>query len=387
MATKVRNLTKRGDVYYVRVMIDGRRIWRSTGKTTEKSAQRQAERMLVQLRDKDFARARPVPTYREWTVIYEQTYTAKLRRPEHVLALMDATLPAWGSMRLDQITKSMVVRFLDSTPIAGATRNLRRAILRAIFERAKEDGLVQENPVQAIERLKVGPRIRVLTPESEARLRQALRPQEQRWLTFMLGTGLRIGEARAITPAMVDRARRRILVPAEAAKGGKARVVPLWPEVQEAIDQQLAAEGALWHNERVSYHKLLDRAQARAKIAHFSPHDLRHTFATRYLQRGGNIFTLSKILGHATVKITEETYVHLTEEDVVSMALREVPGGGAATFGATNVRPFMRPARVTMEAGSRNPSETEASGAESLGGHQNIADPWTARLQARITPI
>ena len=37
----------------------------------------------------------------------------------------------------------------------------------------------------------------------------------------------------------------------------------------------------------------------------FSPHTLRHTFAVSYLRNGGNLFYLSKILGHASVTITQ----------------------------------------------------------------------------------
>ncbi|MBX3159530.1 MAG: tyrosine-type recombinase/integrase [Deltaproteobacteria bacterium] len=40
-------------------------------------------------------------------------------------------------------------------------------------------------------------------------------------------------------------------------------------------------------------------------------HDLRHTFASLFLIDGGDIFKLSKILGHSSVAITERTHAHL----------------------------------------------------------------------------
>ncbi|HLL22408.1 MAG TPA: tyrosine-type recombinase/integrase, partial [Kofleriaceae bacterium] len=40
-------------------------------------------------------------------------------------------------------------------------------------------------------------------------------------------------------------------------------------------------------------------------------HDLRHTFAGLYLVDGGDIFRLSRILGQASVAITEKIYAHL----------------------------------------------------------------------------
>src|SRR4029453_18691501 len=40
-------------------------------------------------------------------------------------------------------------------------------------------------------------------------------------------------------------------------------------------------------------------------------HDLRHTFAGLFLASGGDIFKLSKILGHSSVAITQQVYAHL----------------------------------------------------------------------------
>jgi len=40
-------------------------------------------------------------------------------------------------------------------------------------------------------------------------------------------------------------------------------------------------------------------------------HDLRHTFASHWVLDGGDIFRLSKILGHSSVVVTQKTYAHL----------------------------------------------------------------------------
>ena len=41
-----------------------------------------------------------------------------------------------------------------------------------------------------------------------------------------------------------------------------------------------------------------------------SPHSIRHTFATEYLRAGGDLYRLSRILGHSNTRITER-YIHL----------------------------------------------------------------------------
>src|SRR5437899_11797583 len=44
----------------------------------------------------------------------------------------------------------------------------------------------------------------------------------------------------------------------------------------------------------------------------------RHTFGTRWLQAGGDIYKLSKILGHSSVAVIEQHYAHLLKEDLVA---------------------------------------------------------------------
>ncbi len=43
-------------------------------------------------------------------------------------------------------------------------------------------------------------------------------------------------------------------------------------------------------------------------------HDLRHTFASHYMMNGGDIFKLSRILGHSSVIVTEKVYAHLAKD-------------------------------------------------------------------------
>jgi site-specific recombinase XerD len=45
---------------------------------------------------------------------------------------------------------------------------------------------------------------------------------------------------------------------------------------------------------------------------------LRHTFGTRWLQAGGDLYKLSKILGHSSVAVTEAHCAHLLKEDLVA---------------------------------------------------------------------
>ena len=55
----------------------------------------------------------------------------------------------------------------------------------------------------------------------------------------------------------------------------------------------------------------------KAGIKPFCMHTLRHTFATRCIERGVNPKSLQKILGHAQLSTTMDTYVHVTDDSLL----------------------------------------------------------------------
>ncbi|WP_084423131.1 tyrosine-type recombinase/integrase [Cohnella thermotolerans] len=52
----------------------------------------------------------------------------------------------------------------------------------------------------------------------------------------------------------------------------------------------------------------------RAGLPILSPHALRHTHAVHLLEAGANIKYVSERLGHKSVKITADTYLHVTQK-------------------------------------------------------------------------
>ena len=62
-----------------------------------------------------------------------------------------------------------------------------------------------------------------------------------------------------------------------------------------------------------TYNNALAKACERVGVKKLSMHDLRHTMATRFCEVSGNYKYLSETLGHSSIKITMDRYVHLTE--------------------------------------------------------------------------
>jgi len=56
------------------------------------------------------------------------------------------------------------------------------------------------------------------------------------------------------------------------------------------------------------------------------PHVLRHSFATEWLRRGGNIISLQRILGHSDLSMIQGVYSHLDSSDDYQAAMRVLMG-------------------------------------------------------------
>ncbi|MCR5179118.1 MAG: site-specific integrase [Lachnospiraceae bacterium] len=65
-----------------------------------------------------------------------------------------------------------------------------------------------------------------------------------------------------------------------------------------------------------TYDSTLEKRCKKAEIKKLSMHDLRHTMATRFVEQSTDYKRLSKMLGHSSIKVTVDTYVHETNETV-----------------------------------------------------------------------
>ena len=136
---------------------------------------------------------------------------------------------------------------------------------------------------------------------------------------LIFDTGMRVGECLMIRDETdINFAERTIFLPADNTKGKKDRYV--------FFSIQMATELRRWLQYRDRYKDSEfcfctirgTQLQIRSFESNFTtygerignkdihPHMLRNNFAKRFLLNGGDIYTLSKILGHSSVKVTEE---------------------------------------------------------------------------------
>jgi integrase/recombinase XerC len=134
-------------------------------------------------------------------------------------------------------------------------------------------------------------------------------------LLLLYGAGLRVGEAMALTGAVLPLGETLVVT----GKRAKTRVVPLLPQVRDAIALYLGASpwgvskdmpifrGAKGGPLSADIIRRAVRA-ARARLGlsdRTTPHALRHSFATHLLGRGADLRSLQELLGHASLSSTQ----------------------------------------------------------------------------------
>jgi integrase/recombinase XerC len=137
-------------------------------------------------------------------------------------------------------------------------------------------------------------------------------------LALLYGSGLRISEAlglkRRDAPAPGGTGQLVVL-----GKGNKTRMVPVLPQVAQAIAEymslcphELAPEAPLFRGERGGplSPRIVQFAMQRMRGAlglpdTATPHALRHSFATHLLARGGDLRSIQELLGHASLATTQ----------------------------------------------------------------------------------
>ncbi len=216
--------------------------------------------------------------------------------------------------------------------------------LRAAYNLARRNGTVEKNPVADVRLLRENnKRIREITADEEKAILAALDPATRRGGTdlrplvrFLLETGLRLGEACALCWKDVDWPGGFLTL--RETKAGERQHVPLNAEARailEALgprDGHIFAwpEGRPWTVDYVTH--AFGKAVKDAGITDLHVHDTRHTFACRKLRAGVDLYTVSKLLRHASIAMTER-YTHLTRGDLKAAAEKSTATSKAISAG------------------------------------------------------
>ena len=299
---------------------------------------------------------------------YRERYNRNMKAILGRLKLSDVK-PMHCKAVLTRMDKDYAGSTIRQAYIAMGTM-FRSALMNGMIAKHPMDGVRYTKPVRAVNDIKF-----LTIEEQEKFLEVAKRSHNYFQYALMLETGLRTGEMIGLTWDAIDWKRRTLTVnktleyrhkqgywragPPKtqqsyrtipltskayailemvAANVGERKESETLSQTLEYIDRRTGQTSTLVMRDLVfinfrtgepaknsSYDTHLYKLCDEAGIKRFSMHVLRHTYATRAIERGVQPKVLQKLLGHASIQTTMDRYVHVTDESL-SIAIKQFEG-------------------------------------------------------------
>jgi integrase len=178
-------------------------------------------------------------------------------------------------------------------------------------------------------------RERVVSSEEEARYLAAAAPLLNEVATVLFDTGMRSDELHRMCWENIfwTGGRHGILLVIKGKTEAARRPLPMTPRVRGILEQRWKAQGSpesgfVWpaptktgHIDHSSVRKQHRAALKNSKVRSFVLYSLRHTFLTRLGASGCDVWTLMRIAGHSSIKMSER-YVHPSGDTVLAAMSR-----------------------------------------------------------------
>ena len=246
---------------------------------------------------------------------------------------------------------------LDQARYARSTINRRLSSLRSFFRWAMIAGLASSNPADVLmslkedktlpHRISEGDMKRILSvyapfdESGELRERSASDIRNQAILELLYASGTRISEVSSLRLVSVDYDNSLVRV---FGKGSKERIIPVHALAMESMRlYQTKARPELLEGKPASefffvstrgkqmstdsLRKMFSATLKKAGInAGYTPHDMRHTFASDVLEGGADLRSVQEMLGHSSLSTTQ-IYTHLSAERLKAVHQQSHPRG------------------------------------------------------------
>ena len=301
--------------------------------------------------------------YKDWLYVWLEHYvqpTAKSKTYEHYRYLSEAhIIPHIGERELSEITTIDLQRYVSELiqngnkitgkGLASNTVNTIITVLQGSFRTAQNVGQAELDPSEKIKRPpKVEKRVECFSVIDQRKIEQSVMEHNKPKMfgvLLCLYTGLRIGELLALEWSDVDFEKGLLSVNKSSRdnKSGKGekrivdtpktntsrRIIPLPKQMIPLLKKHKQKANSAWivsdKGQPVStrsYQRSFELLLKNAGVEHRGFHALRHTFATRAIECGMDVKTLSEILGHKNPTITLNLYVHSLMEHKKEMMNR-----------------------------------------------------------------
>lgn len=262
--------------------------------------------------------------------------------------------------RIKKISCGAIEEFLSSlskSGISAPTISRKLSVLRQLFAFLYSEHHRLDDPTSTIDSPKLPKRLpAVLTQSDILLLLEAARDDNspkgvrlQAMLELMYGAGLRVSELVSLKLSTLQLREGGIDVEVDFlivhGKGNKERIVPLHDKARVAISNYLnvrpqflgSHKSSLWlfpyhravgYITRQQFGVMLKELALKAKIdpKKFSPHTLRHSFATHLLEGGADLRVIQELLGHSDISTTQ-VYTHVAGDRLNKLVQEHHPLG------------------------------------------------------------
>jgi integrase len=337
--------------YYARVYEGGKEVWRSLGTQHFSVAKAKLAEFLKEHRQRiSHNRNGEVSakmTFGQAAEIHMRNLDDNPRikpRTRHYwrqrLAALAKSWPSLNETEVRKITPTDCKKWASTYAKAASPTNYNNtvALLRHILNVAIDAGVIYANPAGTLKRAAIRTR-EIALPSTEkfnaliAEIRAGHSRHSCKCADFVAGlafTGMRKGEANALEWRDVDFDAGEIVVRGDAQTGTKNwefRRVPLIPDARALFERMRSERRDESLDAKVfgvrEAQKALNRACKKVGARRITHHDLRHLFATRCIESGVDIPTVSRWLGHKDGgALAMKTYGHLRREHSIAQAQR-----------------------------------------------------------------
>jgi integrase/recombinase XerD len=250
----------------------------------------------------------------------------------------------------ERVKKETLLAFLTDSKSRGLTAtSLNRLLssLRMLFRYLQFEKIVEIDPTLFIESAKTWSRLpKILTLEEVDKLLEPGEPDNSlsvrnlAMIELLYATGLRVSEliSLKLTAVSLNEGIIRTL-----GKGSKERLIPIGEMAAEKLKSYITYTRPVILKKRLSeflfvnysgkgmtrqafWHILRKKAAGAGIKVTFSPHTLRHSFATHLLERGADLRSVQALLGHSNISTTQ-IYTHITRERLKKVHQQYHPRG------------------------------------------------------------
>ena len=329
-------LYRRGKIWWMSFQLDSRHVQKSTKCTNKRDAEAVERAFRTQLAKGEVGleEKKPVPTFKAAMSTFlawsKNEHEAKPNTHRCYLTASKPLLAYFKDKPLDQIHIEDVEAYKNARlnqksartkrKLSPATCNRELATLRKLFyyfiEKKK---LKLVNPVSGVKFPKESNSFKSVVSEKDEQIYLMACSQPLMDVAILIvETGCRPEEVFSIERKNINLEQGFIFIPKGKTKSA-TRKIPLTSRAMSVLRNRLeTVSGEFLFNNEATGKPLTTLKTAhkgaikRSKVAWFRIYDLRHTFATRFIESGGDLVTLASLLGHSNIQMVTR-YAHPTE--------------------------------------------------------------------------